>query len=95
MKVFFLFLSVVLQVVPAMKDGLVADWSVVEALWDHALRYSLNSQINCMFSSFYPGIWDLGLLLRLLYLSIVCSKIFELRVPYTPSLLSVMDLVNR
>ncbi|KAG0610907.1 hypothetical protein M758_7G100900 [Ceratodon purpureus] len=38
MKVFFLFLSVVLQVVPAMKDGLVADWDVVESLWDHALR---------------------------------------------------------
>ena len=51
MKVFVLFLNVVLQVVPAMKDGLVADWDVVESLWDHALRYSCTSQIDCMFSS--------------------------------------------
>lgn len=27
-----------MEVVPAMKDGLVADWEVVESLWDHALR---------------------------------------------------------
>lgn len=32
-------LIVVLQAIPAMKDGLVADWDVVESLWDHALRY--------------------------------------------------------
>ncbi|KAG0593908.1 hypothetical protein M758_UG030400 [Ceratodon purpureus] len=31
-----------MQVVPAMKDGLVADWEVVESLWDHALRCSCN-----------------------------------------------------
>jgi len=27
-----------MEIVPAMKDGLVDDWDVVESLWDHALR---------------------------------------------------------
>jgi actin-like protein 6A len=27
-----------MQVVPAMKDGLVADWEIVESIWDHALK---------------------------------------------------------
>ncbi|KAJ7531091.1 hypothetical protein O6H91_14G031900 [Diphasiastrum complanatum] len=30
-----------MEVVPAMKDGLIADWDVVEAIWDHALRERL------------------------------------------------------
>jgi hypothetical protein len=42
-------LFVVLQVVPAMKDGLVADWDVVESLWDHALRYPCDSRLSHFF----------------------------------------------
>lgn len=75
MKVCFLFLNVVLQVVPAMKDGLVADWDVVESLWDHALRYSLNVRIDCIsFSVFFLSrIWPLHILLGLLCGFIVYS----------------------
>jgi len=49
------FLIWVLQVVPAMKDGLVADWDVVESLWDHALRYSCDTRLSRVDYTFFTS----------------------------------------